>query len=479
MLRSYHVSPEDLEDKNWQALYEVRRRDALFAFSIPESQGSVILGRDHLGAVPLFYRVRNGVVESSVLLEELIHGDETVDEAGLTAFIALGTAKLLSPFTEITAVEPGTVIRVHPKGEVEVLYRYRFTAAQTSFVSPRANAKEVDRLLRQAARRTLESAERVGLYLSGGVDSGLTGHYLKTQGASVHAYTTTPWGSGSAEGKLAAQNAAAIEAAHTIVPFETTSYVEYVTQATKAVGTPVGAASVMAIACMTKHTDVLKESHVYFAQNADTATASVADQSLTYFAHCLPAFVRRALHRLFTSHSPVENFVALRTTGLLRRIPFLQSLDSYPTLQALTLAGMLLAHTPVDGDIVIEFSLKRGQRVSNLFYDVDVIEYLMGIPLWQRLALSGDWRRPLMIRKNVLRTLARPILPKAVIERKKGLSVPVHTDHHARAFFDSLPTQIGARTLTLPQHRFAAHILKRWAENLTKSPVSITLLFHD
>jgi asparagine synthase (glutamine-hydrolysing) len=478
MRHSYNFDPRDAEDHNWERLYTVRRRDALFAFTIPESQGSAILGRDHLGAVPLFYRTDSGSVESSTHLADLVRGTETLNEEGLTTFVALGTPKLVSLFNEIHIVPHGTVLRVHPSGESEVLYRYTFRRVRHALKSFTWYRDTLDRLLTQAARRALRDSDTVGLYLSGGVDSGLTASYLVAQGATVHAYTTTPWGAESAEGKLAKQNAArAGTHAHTIVPFDTSAYARYASGLAQ-YANPCGATSMLAISCIALDTPVLKESHIFFAQNADTATGSVADQSLLYFASFLPSSVRRYAHRLLSAHSLLDNFVALRTTGLIMHSTILDRYTKgYSRLEQLTLAGMLFAHSPVDGDIVIQPTLAGGQRISNLFYDIDVVEFLMGLPLRHRISLSTQSKFFIELKKRILKSLARGVLPDEVIDRKKGLTVPLHKDVHARDFFEKLPTGIGARALSLPQHRFAAHMLERWARTLPHAPKALLDLF--
>jgi hypothetical protein len=469
MHATYNFDPQDIADLNFEALYTKRRRDALFAFTLPQSDGSVILGRDHLGAIPLYYRVQHGQVQASTHLRELVNGTETPHPEGVALFISLGTAKLESPFAEIHTVPHGTVLHVYPNGKVSIRYQYRFTPVKTPRRFKDA-CDALDTLLMRAAAESLRGSTHVGLYLSGGIDSGLTGSYLKRAGAAVTGYTTTPWGADSAEGRLAKENAVSVGiASHNLVAFNTGEYAAYAAHATCSFANPCGATAALAIACIGSNTRVGDESHIFFAQNADTATASVADQSLLFGAHLAPHFIRRHLHRSLHAPSLIDNYVALRTAGVMTHYaPLSAYANGYSHLEQVTLAGMLFGHTPVDGDIVIQPTLTQGQKISNLFYHVDVIEFLMGMPLQHRLARTTEGRFGIGLKKRVLRELGARILTPAVLARKKGLSVPTVSDSVARSFFDTLPTQVGAHKLKLPHQRFAAYMLRSWAESLSE-----------
>lgn len=471
MHATYNFDPIDIADLDFEALYTKRRRDALFAFSLPQSDGSVILGRDHLGAIPLYYRVQNGQVLTSTHLRELVDGTETSNPDGVSLFIALGTAKLESPFAEIHTVPHGAVIQVYPNGKVMNLYQYRFTPVKTPRRFKDA-CDALDALLMRATNESLRGSTHVGLYLSGGIDSGLTGSYLKRAGATVSGYTTTPWGAESAEGRLAKENAASVGiTSHNLVAFNTSEYAAYAAHATRSFANPCGATAALAISCIGSKTHVADEPHIFFAQNADTATASVADQSLLFGAHLMPHLIRRHLHTSLHSPSLIDNYVALRTAHTMTHYaPLSTYTHGYSRLEQVTLAGMLFGHTPVDGDIVIQPTLSQGQKISNLFYHVDVIEFLMGMPLQHRVARTAEGRFGIGLKKRVLRELGTRTLTKAVLERKKGLSVPTTSDHAARSFFDTLPTRVGTRTLKLPQHQFAACMLRSWALSLEKRP---------
>jgi hypothetical protein len=177
----------------------------------------------------------------------------------------------------------------------------------------------------------------------------------------------------------------------------------------------------------------------------------------------------------------MDNFVALRTSGLLAESDVLKRYDTgkYSRIELLTLAGMLFGHTPVDGDIVIQPSLKSGQRIANIFYDVDVIEFLMGLPIRHRISMSPESKFGIGMKKRILKHLAKKFLSDDVINRKKGLTVPLGKDDASKQFFAELPSHIGTRSLSSPHHRFAAHMLSEWTKTLRTAPPSLTELFAD
>ncbi len=472
---SYNFDPQDISDGDYHRLYSKRRRDAVFAFSIPQKDGSVILGRDHLGNVPLFYRVSENKVKSSIFLENLLAGDETISEEGLRVYLSIGTIKVSPLFNEISLVPPGTVLKISPNGNAERLYQYHITPALLENKSLVALVDTADHLLTQAAKRTLKQ-KRMGLYLSGGIDSTLTGIYLKKAGAEIHAYTAMPWGVLGSESGFALENARIIGAtSHHTKPLSTNNYNSYIENSVTLYSNPVGTTSQMAISCLLNETSAGEEPQIYFAQNCDTAMCSVPDQSLIYFVQLLPQFIQSYLHKAMAHRQLSDKYTAFRTVGLLKKLPsFIPDLSSYRPLQQLSLVGMLFGHTPIDGDIVLLPAIKNGRLVSNLFYDMDVVEFALGIPFRHRVGWSHESKIGLSITKRVFKELAsRHNIPRATIKRKKGLTVPVNRDTSSTAFFSSLPTHIRDIELTTPQQQLAAEVLTQWAKHLKQCPQSL------
>jgi hypothetical protein len=474
---SYQFNPNDIKDDNYAALFEERRRDALFAYARKEPDGSMLLIRDHLGAMPLFYRALGGAITASRTLSDLLKKHDTLSEEGLRSYLGTGTVKTVSLFKEVHIVPPGTALRVFPNGKTETLYTYRIEPRELPEWSLTDCILEADRLLLQAAKRVVKK-KTVGLYLSGGIDSALSGLYLSRAGASIRAYTATPWGAESQEAKLAALNAKTIGAlSHEMRPMATNRYATYSAEALKRYGNPCGATSQMAILCLLQETEAGNEEQIVFAQNCDTMNTSVPDQSLLYFLSMVPRELRGMLHASLGAKSIMDELVSFRTTGLLRTYAPLTPYErGYSTLTKLGIAGMFYAHSPVDGDLVVLPSMNAGQIVSNLFYDMDVIEFALGIPLLFRLEWSKESKFGIAITKKVFKELARQTLPDEIVNRKKGFAVPVSRDDQSKEFFTMLPTKLGDHALKTPVQRFSAEILRRFSL-LEGAPAALSDLF--
>ncbi len=477
---NYNFDPKDIADGNYHELYSKRRRDALFCFSINLSNGVMILGRDHLGNVPLFYRVKEGGVQSSIFIEELISGDETVRPDGLRTYLAIGTVKLLPLFREIEIVPPGTVIKIWPDGKRELLYQYHINPRNLKRKTFNACVELADTLLEQAAGRTLKE-KAVGLYLSGGIDSFLTGIYLKKSGAEINAYTTAPWGAKSSELEFSSQNARLIGVhSHEIRLMETDRYKQYTEKSTTIYSNPNGSISQMVVACLEHESNIKKERQLYFGQNSDTVTCSVPDQSLLYFLSFLPKIIRRLLHPQLGKENIFDDYVSFRTVGLIHHFSGLERFEKkYDRMKKLSLAGMFFGHTPVDGETMALPAIRRGQIISNLFYDMDVVEFALGIPLRHRLGWSPKSKIYLSLDKRVFKALALRNLPGKIVNRKKGMTVPINRDEISRSFFEQLPQKLGGITLTSQNQRFAAEILKNWTLNTNITPPSLKSLFEE
>ena len=460
---AYNFDLDDIADGDYHALYTTRRRDAVFAFAFEETGGAIILGRDHLGTIPLFYRVSSGVVKSSPFLHELLEPSDTIDEEGLRTYLAIGTVKLLPLFKNIHIVPPGSVVRVHPSGTTDVLYEYRIRPRRLGGWSFQRCVEEANQLLLQAVKRVVREKE-VGLYLSGGIDSALIGIYLKQLGVGVHAYTSAPWGETSAEARAARTNVGIIGArSHALVPLNTANYSSYLNHSLEHYTNPNGAFSQLAIVSILEETDIQKLRQVFSGQNSDTVTCSVPAQSLMFFMSFVPSFFGRYLHPALKAHSVIDRYVSFMTSDMVKHYPPLERFKKgYSTLQQLTLAGMLFGHTPVDGEILFLQSLRGGAIPSNPYYDMDVVEFLLGLPLRHRLTWTRESRIRVALGKRVLRAVAARYLPKDIVQNKKGLSIPTAHDPHSISFFNSLPTHMRGLTLKTLGQRFSAAVLQQW-----------------
>jgi len=442
----------------------MRRRDAVFAFAFKEHDGSVIALRDHLGSVPLFYRIEPEGIKCSLFLSDLVKPGDVIDEAGLKVYLAFGTVKLAPLIKGIGVVPSGTVLRIQTSGEVEVLYKYQFNITLKVPPTFKANVQRFDELMLQAIKRAVKNDE-VGVYLSGGIDSALISIYLKKAGVKVRAYTSLPWGETGTEAKYAKINAEIAQASkHFLVPMQTKDYSELSRISRTVYGNPNGITSQLGITSLWQETPMAEEKQIFFGQNADTMTCSVPAQSGVYFASFLPQFIRHKLNASIGVGDFLEDYLSLVSRSILTSVPGLREQIPLHTssIQTLSLAGMLAAHSPGDGEVFSLPALTKNILFSNPYFDVDIIEFCLNQPIRNRLSFSRNSQTYICFEKQLSRALAMNYLPRELVLRKKGMTVPMNRDQNSKDFFNSLPTQIGTFNLKHAEERIAAKILNNF-----------------
>lgn len=171
----------------------------------------VVLARDPLGKKPLLYASAPGsLVFGSTLpaMLPLLATAPALDRIAIDCYLA----HLVVPFEHcvfqgITKVPPGGVVTWTPVAGVSVDRYWRVPDA----IEPAAGdpVEEVERLLRQAVRRRLESDVPLGVFLSAGYDSGLVAAFAAQEsGRALLAVTAGTQGSGYDEREAAHQVAA-------------------------------------------------------------------------------------------------------------------------------------------------------------------------------------------------------------------------------------------------------------------------------
>lgn len=167
----------------------------------------------------------------------------------------------------------------------EIIYRYKInkSSKDPTLISLNEYVDRLDELFVQAIKRTAKF-DKVGLYLSGGIDSGLTGIYLKKIGVKVNAYTSAPWGKKSSEIPFAKINAERIGVEkHDIISLESNEYKEMISYIPVLYGGPHGNTSSVGLASLWKKSQINNEEQIYGAQGCDTENCSVPVQYLIFF----------------------------------------------------------------------------------------------------------------------------------------------------------------------------------------------------
>lgn len=184
-----HRFQSDMDGEVILHLYEdfgvraFERLNGIFAISIMEASGKLVLARDAIGVKPLFYRELEGGVAFASEPQELRHefGETTWDVRALAAFLTfLWVPAPWTAFTEIRALRPGEVLQWHPGARQPLISTGSHALAVPQELepvkSPARAGTEVGELLDRAVSRQLLSDVPIGLMASGGTDSTLIWH---------------------------------------------------------------------------------------------------------------------------------------------------------------------------------------------------------------------------------------------------------------------------------------------------------------
>jgi asparagine synthetase B (glutamine-hydrolysing) len=385
---------------------------------------------------------------------------DSIDRDGLNTFLAIGSAKAQSLIKGIEVVPPGTVLRVYPNGNVQTLYRYQFNTERTFHGTFADNVKEYDRLMAQAIKRLIFT-DTTGLYLSGGIDSALVAIYLKKAGVKVHAYTSLPWGVTGTEAKFAQINAKVSRVdAHYSVPLDTKDYAALTSKSLQVYGNPRGISSQIGLISLWQESPIGQEEQVFCGHNADTIVCAMPSQYQTYFSSWLPRVVRRKVHPWIGVGNYREDYLSVVSRTRFRSVPILDEafLGRVSRVQGLTVLGMLVGHTG-EGEAFSLPVVKNNKIFSDPYFDMDLIEFCLNQSFINRVGISRNAKTILYFEKKISRALALQYLPRDLVFRKKGMTVPIDRDQASKDFFASLPKEIGGFKLKYPEERMAAQVL--------------------
>jgi len=166
----------------------VDRLHGMFAFAIWNRE-SLFLARDRLGIKPLYYSENQGRFRFASTPQALLAGggvDTGIDAVALHHLFTLH-AVVPAPrtlYNGIRKLAPGTTLTVNLRGEL-AHHRYWSLRAQRPAVtrSPAEWTEAIHESLRQAVKKRIEIADvKVGVLLSGGLDSSLLVALLAEQG---------------------------------------------------------------------------------------------------------------------------------------------------------------------------------------------------------------------------------------------------------------------------------------------------------
>lgn len=171
VLRGYEAWGEDV----------VTRLRGMFAFAIVDlrpGRNSLLLARDRLGIKPLYYSLTpNGLLFASEVsaLRAVGHVDQTLDPAGLLAYLLLGSLPTpLTFYRHISSLPPASTLKVRLSRPLDPGHPNRYwhlPQPGTCHDTPAEAAARVRELLDTAVSSHLLTDVPLGAFLSGGIDS--------------------------------------------------------------------------------------------------------------------------------------------------------------------------------------------------------------------------------------------------------------------------------------------------------------------
>jgi asparagine synthase (glutamine-hydrolysing) len=187
-----------------------RRARGMWAVAFWEASARrLTLARDPLGKKPLVYLPRNDRVafasNVSALLA-LLDQTPAIDQTALDCYLAhLCVPQEHAMFVGMRKVPPGAVVTWCPTTGVTTEHYWSLSAQPRTDLDEHDIGSEIERLLRQAVRRRLESDVPLGTFLSAGYDSGLVTAFASQESARpLVAVTAGTTGSGYDEREPAA-----------------------------------------------------------------------------------------------------------------------------------------------------------------------------------------------------------------------------------------------------------------------------------
>ena len=154
----------------------VRRFNGMFAFALWDSRHrEVFLARDHLGIKPLYYVELDGCVLFASEIKALLEVTDCPREVDVESLAELFMFRYVpSPktlFKGIRKLPPGHIMTLSTRG-IEISRFWEWIPCLLEKYDERVLIEEYQSLLEDAVRLQLRSDVPLGLFLSGGIDSG-------------------------------------------------------------------------------------------------------------------------------------------------------------------------------------------------------------------------------------------------------------------------------------------------------------------
>lgn len=426
----------------------VTRLEGMFALAIwDEARQTLVLARDRLGIKPLYLTERSGGLAFASQIKALLAGgiaEPTLSPDAVRSFLAYGA--VCEPLTVLEGVRafPPATVAEYSSGALRE-WRYAELPELERTPMPRAEAvEELRGLLTSAVRRHLVSDAPIGVFLSGGLDSSLVAALAAREHARVRTVSVVFDDPALDEASYSERIAEHIGSEHTSVRLGAERLVPWLDGAFDAMDQPTydgintyvvsraAADTGLKVALSGLGADELFDGYGYAARARALTRVSRVPRPL------VGAAIRAATLAL-QAEKAAKAAYWLRTPGngdahdLLRRL-FLEpelaqlvpsttaplredvvgAVDLYGRLSRLDLATYLRNVLLRDTDAM---SMSRSLEVRVPYLDDRLVEWALRRPG----AIKGE-------RKALLAVVARDVLPREVVERRKhGFLLPLKT----------------------------------------------------
>ena len=402
----------------------VDRLHGMFAFAIWNRE-SLFLARDRLGIKPLYYSENQGRFRFASTPQALLAGggvDTGIDAVALHHLFTLH-AVVPAPrtlYNGIRKLAPGTTLTVNLRGEL-AHHRYWSLRAQRPAVtrSPAEWTEAIHESLRQAVKKRIEIADvKVGVLLSGGLDSSLLVALLAEQGVpdlmtfSV-GFEDQPEERGN-EFEYSDPVAAMYGTRHHKFLIPNSEVLRRLPEAVDAMSEPMFAQDAVAFYLLSEQVsktvkvvqsgqgaDEVFGGYFWYPQMVAESTGSALDRFRRhYFDRDHDEFLEMAMPAYHGLDYTAETVAAHLAE------PFADEFIDQVLRMDTT---MLITDDPVKR--VDNMTMAWGLEARVPFLDHQLVELAASMPPELKLGSEG---------KHVLKTIARGRVPDAVIDRKKG-----------------------------------------------------------
>jgi asparagine synthase (glutamine-hydrolysing) len=450
----------------------VARIDGMFAFAFRDgASGAVHLVRDRFGEKPLYWGLARGQLvfasEMSALLCHPALRDTGLDRLAAYRFLLFEyLPRTGSGWIGIERLEPGTILTWR-NGRIAV-ERYWQPPVEQRAVGPDEATERLDELLRGSVRRQIVADVPVGVFLSGGVDSGLITALATEAAPDLTAFTVRVAAEGLDESFNETPQAVAVAhhlgVRHEVVELAAGDLVQACDAISERLAEPLGDSSLLPTWLVCRAARRLM-TVALGGDGADELFAGYPNFAVQRFASAMrlvpPTFGRmlgRAVARLpsgagymnwrFLLRQLSQGFgEAVGRQSFLWMAPFApENLDALWARSALPENALARAFAPIDRCIAEAAGLSAVDMLLHLF----LVTYLPDNILTKtdRAAMfnSLEVRAPFLdrrfaecacalptglklcggTRKYILKRLALRYLPPAIVDRKKhGFAVPI------------------------------------------------------